>query len=88
MLSADAEPVEPVDDARQPDRAADRKRLPRQQVETRPGKERRAPRISPDFGPDRRRNTNAAYSGPERRVGGEVEVLQQPSLLDKARSTV
>ena len=40
------------------------------------------------FGPDRRRNTNAAYGGPERRVGGEVEVLQQPSLLDKARSTV
>ena len=23
-----------------------------------------------------------------RRVGGEVEVVQQPSLLDKARSTV
>jgi CheY-like chemotaxis protein len=38
------------------------------------------------FGPDRRRNTNNAYIGPERRVGGEVEVLQQPSLLDKARS--
>ena len=37
------------------------------------------------FGPDRRRNTNNAYIGPERRVGGEVEVLQQPSLLDKAR---
>src|SRR5271167_4080291 len=26
------------------------------------------------FGPDRRRNTNAAYIGPERRVGGEMEV--------------
>jgi len=26
--------------------------------------------------------------GPERRVGGEVEVLQQPSLLDKARSAI
>src|SRR5947209_489968 len=38
------------------------------------------------FGPDRRRNTNNAYIGPERRVGGEVEVMQQPSLLDKARS--
>ncbi len=37
------------------------------------------------FGPDRRRNTNNAYIGPERRVGGEAEVLQQPSLLDKAR---
>jgi len=40
------------------------------------------------FGPDRRRNTNNAYIGPERRVGGEVEVLQQPSLLDKARSSI
>ena len=40
------------------------------------------------FGPDRRRNTSNTYIGPERRVGGEVEVLQQPSLLDKARSTV
>ena len=40
------------------------------------------------FGPDRRRNTSTAYIGPERRVGGEVEVLQQPSLLDKARSSV
>ncbi len=27
-----------------------------------------------------------AYIGPERRVGGEAEVLQQPSLLDKARA--
>ena len=40
------------------------------------------------FGPDRRRNTSNAYIGPERRVGGEVEVLQQPSLLDKARSSI
>ena len=40
------------------------------------------------FGPDRRRNTNATYIGPERRIGGEVEVLPQPSLLDKARSTI
>ena len=40
------------------------------------------------FGPDRRRNTNGAYIGPERRGGGEFEVLQQPSLLDKARSRV
>ena len=38
------------------------------------------------FGPDRRRNTTNAYIGPERRVGGEVEVMQQPSLLDKART--
>ena len=40
------------------------------------------------FGPDRRRNTNNAYIGPERRVGGEMEVMQQPSLLDKARAGV
>src|SRR5437763_1956889 len=40
------------------------------------------------FGPDRRRNNPTAYIGPERRIGGEVEVLQQPSLLDKARSAV
>src|SRR5213078_3659246 len=40
------------------------------------------------FGPDRRRNASNAYIGPERRVGGEVEVLQQPSLLDKARTPV
>jgi CheY-like chemotaxis protein len=40
------------------------------------------------FGPDRRRNTGNAYIGPERRVGGEVEVMQQPSLLDKARAPI
>src|SRR3984885_8770340 len=40
------------------------------------------------FGPDRRRNTAKAYIGPERRVGGEMEVMQQPSLLDKARSSI
>ena len=40
------------------------------------------------FGPDRRRNTNNAYIGPERRIGGEVEVMHQPSLLDKARTPV
>ena len=39
------------------------------------------------FGPDRRRNTTVAYIGPERRNGGEAEVLQQPSLMDKARVT-
>src|SRR5258708_1905192 len=37
------------------------------------------------FGPDRRRNIATTYIGPERRIGGEVEVVQQPSLLDKAR---
>ena len=40
------------------------------------------------FGPDRRRNTSNTYIGPERRVGGEMEVMQQPSLLDKARSGI
>jgi len=40
------------------------------------------------FGPDRRRSSSNAYVGPERRVGCEVEVLQQPSLLDKARTPV
>ena len=40
------------------------------------------------FGPDRRRNTNNTYVGPERRVGGEAEIVQQPSLLDKARTSV
>ena len=37
------------------------------------------------FGPDRRRNTTVAYIGPERRNGGEAEILPQPSLMDKAR---
>jgi hypothetical protein len=39
-------------------------------------------------GPDRRRNIANTYIGPERRVGGEVEVMQQPSLLEKARSAI
>jgi two-component system, chemotaxis family, chemotaxis protein CheY len=38
------------------------------------------------FGPDRRRNTSNAYIGPERRSNGKAEVIQQPALLDKARS--
>jgi hypothetical protein len=37
------------------------------------------------FGPDRRRNTATTYIGEERRLGGDVEIMQQPSLLDKAR---
>src|ERR1700676_4111745 len=37
------------------------------------------------FGPDRRRNNANTYIGEERRLGGEVEVVPQPSLLDKAR---
>ena len=38
------------------------------------------------FGPDRRRNIVNTYIGPERRSGAEAEVLQQPSLLEKART--
>ena len=38
------------------------------------------------FGPDRRRNTTNTYIGPERRGGKEPDVIQQPSLLDKARA--
>jgi DNA-binding response OmpR family regulator len=38
------------------------------------------------FGPDRRRNTTNTYIGIDRRNGGKAEILQQPSLLDKARS--
>ena len=37
---------------------------------------------------DPSRNTTNTYIGPERRVGGEMEVMQQPSLLDKARSAI
>jgi CheY-like chemotaxis protein len=37
------------------------------------------------FGPDRRRNLNNSYVGPERRTGGKAEVIQQPALLDKAK---
>ena len=37
------------------------------------------------FGPDRRRNLNANYNGPERRKGGKVDVIRQQSLLEKAR---
>lgn len=38
------------------------------------------------FGPDRRRaGANANYIGPERRVGGDVEMIAQQSLLQKAR---
>jgi two-component system, chemotaxis family, chemotaxis protein CheY len=37
------------------------------------------------FGPDRRRNVNPNYSGPERRKGGKAEVVKQGALLDKAR---
>lgn len=38
------------------------------------------------FGPDRRRNVNPAYSGKERRKGGQAEVIRQIPLLEKVRS--
>src|SRR6202140_2331278 len=40
------------------------------------------------FGPDRRRNVNPNYVGPERRKGGKAEVMRQQPLLEKARVTV
>ena len=40
------------------------------------------------FGPDRRRNVNPNYAGPERRKGGKAEVMRQQPLLEKARVMV
>ena len=37
------------------------------------------------FGPDRRRNVNPNYVGPERRKGGKADVIRQQPLLDKAK---
>lgn len=37
------------------------------------------------FGPDRRRNTNPNYAGPERRSGGPAEVIQQKAMLAGAK---
>src|SRR5204863_1007371 len=37
------------------------------------------------FGPDRRRNVNPNYIGPERRKGGRAEIIRQTALLDKAK---
>ena len=37
------------------------------------------------FGPDRRRNVNSNYVGPERRKGGKADVIRQQPLLDKAK---
>ncbi len=36
------------------------------------------------FGPDRRRNANPGYSGPERRKGGKADIIKQQSLYEKA----
>jgi hypothetical protein len=33
--------------------------------------------------PDRRRNANVNYIGPERRKGGKADVIRQQPLLDK-----
>ncbi|MGA3310742.1 MAG: response regulator, partial [Xanthobacteraceae bacterium] len=38
------------------------------------------------FGPDRRRNVNPNYVGPERRKGGKADVIRQQPLLDKVLS--
>lgn len=37
------------------------------------------------FGPDRRRNVNPNYAGPERRKGGKADVIRQTPLLEKAK---
>ena len=38
------------------------------------------------FGPDRRRNVNSNYVGPERRKGGKADVIRQTPLLEKVRA--
>ena len=38
------------------------------------------------FGPDRRRNVNPNYNGPERRKGGEADVINQVPLADVVRA--
>jgi hypothetical protein len=40
------------------------------------------------FGPDRRRNVNPNYVGPERRKGGKADVIRQQPLLTKAQAPV
>src|SRR5262245_6652253 len=40
------------------------------------------------FGPDRRRNVNPNYAGPERRKGGKADVIRQQPLLEKAKAPV
>jgi len=39
------------------------------------------------FGPDRRRNVNPNYVGTERRKGGKADVIKQPPLFEKVRSS-
>jgi hypothetical protein len=38
------------------------------------------------FGPDRRRNVNASYAGPERRKGEKADVIRIQPLLAKAKA--
>lgn len=38
------------------------------------------------FGPDRRRNVNSGYSGPERRRGGRADFIAQHALLEKVQA--
>jgi len=40
------------------------------------------------FGPDRRRNTNPNYSGPERRSGGAAQVIEQQAMFAAAKPAV
>jgi two-component system, chemotaxis family, chemotaxis protein CheY len=37
------------------------------------------------FGPDRRRNTNVNYVGPERRKGGKADIIKQQALFEKVK---
>src|SRR5262249_19189022 len=37
------------------------------------------------FGPDRRRNVNPIYVGPDRRKGGKADTIRQTGLLEKAK---
>ena len=37
------------------------------------------------FGPDRRRNFNPNYTGPERRKGGKADIIRNTSTLDQVR---
>jgi CheY-like chemotaxis protein len=39
------------------------------------------------FGPDRRRNVNPSYGGPERRKAAKSDVIRQAPLVEKARAT-
>src|SRR5215468_2595469 len=40
------------------------------------------------FGPDRLRNVNPNYVGPERRKGGKADIIRQQPLLNKAKAPV